>query len=353
MISLLDLNVNGRTVAEAILEPVLTAGGVPIVVDVGARNGMWSLPAAYAKHARLVGFEPNREEFERLRDRKTDADTFYARTGEARPRFHDEQYYPYALWDKDEERTLYITRAVGAASMMGPVHDKMKKHFQMWPGADTANPKSVFQTHFDIAATAQLQCRTLDSFLGADKIDFLKMDVEGAELRVLHGAEKLLARRAVLFIETEFQLFPYYQEHPLLGDQHRFLAERGFRLLDFQFNHARQRRGGSVLPEHNDRVPLAAGDAFLCLDPDGPVAIPPLDLHRLAAISLVFGFSSWSISLLRDAGLLPSHQIDAIETAIRSRPLSWRRRLLQSWNAIPESVWRNASRVASVLRGRT
>nr|WP_283805627.1 FkbM family methyltransferase [Undibacter mobilis] len=317
---------------------------MPTVVDVGARNGMWTFPESYTRHACLIGFEPNPVEFEKLNAGRSDAEIYLASRGQARPVFKKEVYHPYALWDREEQRPLYITKGAGAATLMGDVHPKMKDHFQVHEGG--ASTRSVYDTHYQIESTEALACRTLDSLIPVgDKIDFLKLDVEGAEMRVLAGAAELLRRRAVLFVETEFQTFAYYAEHPLLGHQHAFLADRGFRLLDLQLNHARQRRGRSTLPAHNDRVPMAAGDAYLCLDPDNEPALQPLDLHRVAALSLALGFASWGLSLLRQAGLLAEQQISNIENEIRMRPLGRRRQLVNLWNAVPFAVDRMTARL--------
>ncbi|WP_372348966.1 FkbM family methyltransferase [Streptomyces sp. KL116D] len=51
-------------------------------------------------------------------------------------------------------------------------------------------------------------CVTLDELALAD-VDFIKIDVDGAELQVLHGAQALLARdRPALFIELETRIQP-------------------------------------------------------------------------------------------------------------------------------------------------
>jgi FkbM family methyltransferase len=58
--------------------------------------------------------------------------------------------------------------------------------------------------------------------------DFIKIDVEGAELSVLHGSEKLIERShpAVFFECDEYQT-----------DVHSFLSQRGYVLFDFASMH--------------------------------------------------------------------------------------------------------------------
>ena len=43
------------------------------VVDVGARNGMFLLPEEYSKLSHLIGFEPNKIEYEKLSKSKMDS----------------------------------------------------------------------------------------------------------------------------------------------------------------------------------------------------------------------------------------------------------------------------------------
>jgi FkbM family methyltransferase len=55
-----------------------------------------------------------------------------------------------------------------------------------------------------LTGSVSVTCAPLDDELFTDAIDVLKIDTEGNELRVLQGASKLLARRAIRFIYLEF-----------------------------------------------------------------------------------------------------------------------------------------------------
>jgi hypothetical protein len=142
----------------------------------------------------------------------------------------------------------------------------------------------------------------------------------------------------------------YYDEHPLLGDQQRFLADRGYRLIDLVLDHPRYRRGEMDVPDASDRGMLMAGDAVFVRDPD-VATMTPLELHRLAAMALVFRFSALGLSLLRDAKLLSSDEIDAVAQAIRETPIkSWKGRLLDRWNRLPVDAYGALQKTKSKLK---
>src|SRR3954447_25923036 len=114
MTNALDLAIgSGRVVADAVFAPL--GDTMLTVIDVGARNGMFRLPASYAAHAALVGFEPNPEEHAKLLSRSTDAIV----GGSEMPRFRREVFHDCAVWDREEERPFFVTAGVGASTMMG------------------------------------------------------------------------------------------------------------------------------------------------------------------------------------------------------------------------------------------
>jgi FkbM family methyltransferase len=331
----------GATVADTVLAPL---GEVTLtVVDVGARNGMFRLPPAYAKHAELIGFEPNKEEHAKLVERRTDA----MLGGSSMPHFRSERFFDCALWDRAEQRPFYVTAGVGASTMMGQADPRVAG--RMFRGrVNKDDGKSLYERHFAVRETLPVECRRLDALLDAERlVDLLKIDVEGGELRVLRGTEGLLAQHRVLFVLTEFNFAPFYAEHPTLGDQQVYLAERGFRLLDLEAHGRNYSRDPTSIPEENDRRPIYGGDAFFTLDPDRVTLDKPA-LQRLAALHLALGFHSFGISLLRDAGLISSREITLIETALQRIPLG--RRLAAAWRGLPVQVYQRVTGLKSSLR---
>jgi Methyltransferase FkbM domain len=105
--------------------------------------------------------------------------------------------------------------------------------------------------------TTTVNTTTLDSWAQsahAGPIDVLKVDVQGAELDVLRGAETSLASVRMLELEVEFQ--PLYERQPLFGDVDHFLRERGFvlwRLRDIA--HC------GLTPARRDERAFVTGDA--------------------------------------------------------------------------------------------
>jgi FkbM family methyltransferase len=325
---------SGGSVGAAILEPVLAENIVPIVVDVGARNGMMLLPASLAKHCVNVGFEPNPEEHRKLVEGRTDA----AAHGYAPPRFRETRYVQCAAWDREERRPLYMTIGPGATTMMGRARAAVTEHMFLGEGG-TGSYESL---HTSVGRTEEVPCRPLDDVLPNETIDFLKVDCEGAELRVLRGSAGLLARHDVLLIKTEVVLVPYYEEHPLLGHQHVFLSEHGYRLIDLDFEHAGYARYPTRIESAVDRRLKYAGDAYFMPDPD-LVATTPIRRQRAAAMAAALGFHSLAVGLLREAGLTPAQRIDEIESVLSHVPA--RTRLRRSWNQIPYAVYAGLRRL--------
>jgi len=81
--------------------------------------------------------------------------------------------------------------------------------------------------HFD--KSIEVETDRLDALAqrcGVTTIDYIHMDVQGAELSVLRGAGTLLDSVRVIWTEVEAK--PLYQDQPLKGEVERFMRSRGF-----------------------------------------------------------------------------------------------------------------------------
>lgn len=318
---------SGRTVADIVMAPLKELGVRPTVVDVGARNGMVGIADGYARRARFVGFEPNQSEYEKLVSRSGAA----WKNGEAAI-FEEVDYKPFALWDAGEERDFYVTAGPGACTLMGRAIPAIVD--RMYTAVDGG--KSYGERHTQVLKTVRVPCQRLDKLV-EETIDYLKVDVEGAETRVFEGARALFERHDILFVKTEFLITPYFENVPLLGHQQVLLDGFGLRLLDLDFHQPRYARGKTIIPAEADRRLIYAGDAYFALDPDRN-SLSAAQSHRLGAASLALGFNSFGIGLLRDAGLLAAGEIDAVERALcHERP---RARFKRLWASLPSRVGR-------------
>jgi FkbM family methyltransferase len=70
-------------------------------------------------------------------------------------------------------------------------------------------PADYMQLDIRLDKSEQIRLETLDDYCsakGIDRIDFLKIDVEGHELEVLKGATRMIAAGAIPYIQFEFGL---------------------------------------------------------------------------------------------------------------------------------------------------
>ena len=83
------------------------------------------------------------------------------------------------------------------------------------------------------STTLTVQTRTLDDIAieaGITKIDLLKIDVQGAEAKVLAGASHILGRTRFVFVEVSFK--PLYENSPSFFDIYAQMDAAGFGLLE-------------------------------------------------------------------------------------------------------------------------
>jgi FkbM family methyltransferase len=155
--------------ASGFLKPGMT------VLDIGAHHGLYTLLASrrVGRTGKVIAFEPSPRERKALR--------LHLRINSCT----NVTVQPLALGDENAEGTLHVVESWAA-------------------GCNSLRPPDVpAQT-----SPVQVEVARLDDWLAnhqIEKVDFIKLDVEGAELAVLLGATKLLERRPRPVILAEVQ----------------------------------------------------------------------------------------------------------------------------------------------------
>ena len=183
----------------------LAPGRVLNIVDVGAQL------LSYQEHAyqpllasgipcHVIGFDPL---VDRLSERAS------------QEQMYDLTLLPYAIGDGNQH-TLHINNDDGTSSLY-PLNQEVISRFGAMLSLHTVRTEPV-------------PTRTLDDVLTCDQVDFLKLDIQGFELRALEAARQTLSRTAVVHCEVEF--VPIYQGQPLFAEVQTFLAQQGFQFVD-------------------------------------------------------------------------------------------------------------------------
>jgi FkbM family methyltransferase len=210
-----------------------------------------------------------------------------------------EVHVPIGLSDKEGDATLYVTKAPMCTSLYPP-NEPFLARFSGLP--------ELVNLDFEL----EIETTTLDTFCvaeGVDEIDFLQIDVQGADLNVLKGAKELLERSG-LAIQIEVEFAALYQGQPLFADVDTFLREKGFALFDL----TKAYRTRSLSPIRGNKRPgqLLWGDAFYLRDllekQPYPELGTPQKLLKLACVADILGFPDYALEILTHLTINHGHE---------------------------------------------
>jgi len=101
---------------------------------------------------------------------------------------------------------------------------------------------------FEVINTENINVTTFDTIKNKiPHVDYLQIDVQGAELAVLQGAEKSLEK--IGMIELEVRFYPLYEKEPMFSDVHTYLEQHGFVLV--HMTRQGEREFGEIFVEAN------------------------------------------------------------------------------------------------------
>tara|TARA_B100000989_G_scaffold298291_1_gene286917 strand:+ start:2347 stop:3387 length:1041 start_codon:yes stop_codon:yes gene_type:complete len=296
--------------------------------DIGARNGSFILPKQYAEQTTIFGFEPNPDEFIKLKDNKTDA----LMIGIKEFNFKKRSIFDTAIYEKKCKKKIFITKGEGAVTLMGPANKKIVSNLSI----SNNDEKNFYDKVFQISEEKTVKCDKLDNIWKKNEyIDFLKLDTEGSELSILKGTSKLLKKKRILLIKSEFIHTPYYKDHSLLGHQQVFLNKFGYRLIYVENNHLGYSWKKTKINSEYDKRFQYAGDAYYIVDPDLH-KFSKEEYLRLGLICLALGFNSSGINFIKDSNYFSRKITSRIEELATVPSIS--RFLANEWKKIPAKV---------------
>ncbi|HBJ86621.1 MAG TPA: hypothetical protein DDZ88_22740 [Verrucomicrobiales bacterium] len=172
------------------------------ILDIGAYHGEFA--------DRVLRHYPVEQVF--LFEPFPDSITFLKERYRAEPRC---EVLPYALSDQSGATALRVLNKEDSSSLLDPASEAGE----------------LLHKPFHEVAQTQIEMRRLDEIPAVADIqafDLAKIDVQGAELKVLRGCGELLQRIQAIYIEVNF--CSLYKDGAVFCDTHAFLEQAGFKL---------------------------------------------------------------------------------------------------------------------------
>lgn len=239
------------------LRDLLQPSRLTQVVDIGANpidgDPPYS-PLLQAGLCRVTGFEPQSAALAELQRRQGPL----------------ENYLPHAVGD-GEAHTLNICAASGMTSLYEPDPATLDLFAALKPLGTVLRREKV-------------QTRRLDDIAEITAMDFLKIDIQGAELSVFqHGRSKL---SAAVVVQTEVSFIPLYRGQPGWGEIDVEMRAQGF--IPHCFAAVKRWPIAPLVVGNNDREPLnqlLEADIVYVRDFSRPEHLDDEQLKHLALIA--------------------------------------------------------------------
>jgi FkbM family methyltransferase len=202
----------------------------------------------------------------------------------------EEIHIPVGLGKEVGDAKLYVTKNPMCSSLYPP-NEQYLARFGGLP--------ELVNLDYEIP----IEVITLDHFCQTediDEIDFLQIDVQGADLDVLSGASWILDK-SILAIQIEVEFSHLYKDQPLFADVDTFLRAKGFTLFDLMSSRRVRNLSPIQSNSHPGQILWADGIYFRDLINNDIHSLPktPEQIFKLACIADVNNFSDYALELFR------------------------------------------------------
>jgi len=178
-----------------------------LIVDIGAQNleneeHIYSSLASSKLPNRIIGFEPLEERCQERMQKASNKNSL--------------SLFPTFIGDGNQH--IFYVNDPDATSSLFPLNQEIINQFVDLEGLRTIRTEIANTTSLDVAIKQE------------EYVDFLKLDIQGAELMVLQHALTTLTKTLVVHSEVSF--FEIYKGQPLFSEVEQYMRSQGFYLID-------------------------------------------------------------------------------------------------------------------------
>jgi len=216
------------------------------LIDVGARGGIPPYFSPIETIIKSVGFEADKSECKRLN-----------------AVFKNREFINGFVWKKKSNKKFYKTKFSASCGLYPPDE-------QFWKRTDGMK-------NLEVIGEIDVETDSLSNLIANSKIrdfDFMKLDLEGAELDVMVGSPATIDK--VIAVETEVRFFHCNKGCSVFSEMDEFLRKKEFFLFDLEI-HKYQRNTlpyisyarnehGEVIPSSTLRGQVGTGNALYMRD---------------------------------------------------------------------------------------
>lgn len=202
-----------------------------VFLDVGAKGGIPLKWNRLKERMKIIAFEPDLREFSKLKSNNTI------------------RYLNCALNDKTQDLKLYITKETGKTSTLIPNTDLLAQF------EDSQRFHVIKEENIPAERVKNLNSLIKENEI--PDIDFIKLDTQGSELKILQGAGNVFFG-SIFGTQIEVEFIEMYKNQPVFRAVDEFMTGKGFQLIDLRRHYWKRR----VYYNYPGKGQLIFGDAL-------------------------------------------------------------------------------------------